>query len=118
GFVYFIDDGVYGSFSELLLSPEVHFQPIPLKKISDEVYPTCIWGQSCDGTDFVNKACNLPKDFGAYTSSVASNFNGFEASKYIYYYITMETWKKMKWTSEDFKVNIVFIDAEKALIAT
>jgi len=51
------------------------------------VYPSTIFGQTCDGFDCIIKSVELPKlevgdwlvfrNMGAYTVAAASNFNGF-----------------------------------------
>ncbi|KAK3709431.1 hypothetical protein QZH41_020424, partial [Actinostola sp. cb2023] len=102
GFMYYIDDGVFGSFSEMLYNPDIKFKPLTINKSSEANYPSSIWGHSCDGNDFVNRDSRLPKlsvgdwlyfdNFGAYTSAISSSFNGFSAEKYKYYHITLETW--------------------------
>ncbi|KAK3737065.1 hypothetical protein QZH41_013871, partial [Actinostola sp. cb2023] len=61
GFMYYIDDGMFGSFSDILHNPDVNFKPITINKTSEANYPSSIWGHSCDGKDFVNRDCRLPK---------------------------------------------------------
>lgn len=63
GYMYFVDDGVFGSFSEVLLAPITVFKPIPLNTVNSArpSYISCVCGQTCDGHDFVNKNCLLPK---------------------------------------------------------
>ncbi|KAK3743331.1 hypothetical protein QZH41_013903 [Actinostola sp. cb2023] len=102
GYMYYIDDGVFGSFSELLYNPDIKYTPLTINKTSEANYPSSIWGPYCDVIDFVNRDSRLPKlsvgdwlyfdNFGAYTSATSSSFNGFSAEKYKYYHITLETW--------------------------
>ena len=90
--MYYINEGVYGSFGDVLLD-YASFIPIPLlgKPGSDNTFRSCVWGPTCDSIDCVVKACDLPlletgdwvyfENMGAYTMATASGFNGFEAPK-------------------------------------
>ncbi|XP_050671506.1 ornithine decarboxylase 1-like isoform X1 [Leptidea sinapis] len=86
--MYFINDGVYGSFNCVLYDHQ-HVTPEPLD-VAEEgqvATPCSVWGPSCDGLDCVVSAARLPplalgswltfSDMGAYTLPVASPFNGF-----------------------------------------
>lgn len=88
--MYFIDDGLYGSFNCVLYDHQaVH--PIPLNPcVGDgQTKVSSVWGPTCDGFDQVMKAVRLPElsvgdwltweTMGAYTRSAAGNFNGFSA---------------------------------------
>ncbi|KAG8229860.1 hypothetical protein J437_LFUL009135 [Ladona fulva] len=86
--MYYINDGVYGSFGNLLYD-HAHVTPIPLKPIlsSSKLVPSSIWGPTCDGLDRVCEGVLLPRltvgdwivfeDMGAYTLVSAGPFNGF-----------------------------------------
>jgi len=88
--MYYINDGVYGSFNSLLYD---HSQvtPIPLNAHLSKLVPSSIWGPTCDGMDQVVEKALLPvmsvgdwiifEDMGAYTLPVASPFNGFPVPK-------------------------------------
>ncbi|XP_026497701.2 ornithine decarboxylase 1-like [Vanessa tameamea] len=88
--MYFINDGVYGSFNCVLYD---HQQVVaePLEASSERAGPCSLWGPTCDGLDCVLPACSLPpqrtgswlvfRDMGAYTLPVASAFNGFPTPK-------------------------------------
>ncbi|KAJ9592498.1 hypothetical protein L9F63_015815 [Diploptera punctata] len=88
--MYYINDGVYGSFNSLLYD-HAHVTPIPLKNHSGKLYPSSVWGPTCDGLDQVTEMALLPlmsvgewiifEDMGAYTLPVASPFNGFPLPK-------------------------------------
>jgi len=96
-FMYYVNDGVYGSFNCILYD---HVTPTPAvledHPPSSPHYDTSIWGPTCDGLD---KICDmtLPEldqgdwlyfdNMGAYTVSASSSFNGFLRPK-TYYYIT------------------------------
>lgn len=88
--MYFINDGVYGSFNCVLYDhQQVHAEP--LKQSTEPAQPCSIWGPTCDGLDCVLPSTSLPplkagawlvfRDMGAYTLPVASAFNGFPVPK-------------------------------------
>ncbi|CAK1543499.1 unnamed protein product [Leptosia nina] len=84
--MYFINDGVYGSFNCVLYDHQT-VAAEPLEPSSTRPTTCSIWGPSCDGLDCVIGSCQLPpqhtgswlvfRDMGAYTLPVASPFNGF-----------------------------------------
>lgn len=88
--MYYINDGVYGSFNCLLYDHQ-HVTPLPLKKGCGKMIPSSIWGPTCDGLDQVVENTLLHEmdlgdwiifeDMGAYTLPVASPFNGFPIPK-------------------------------------
>ncbi|XP_017882671.1 ornithine decarboxylase-like [Ceratina calcarata] len=88
--MYYINDGVYGSFNCLLYDHQ-HVTPIPLKKGCGKMIPSSIWGPTCDGLDQVVENVLLHdmdlgdwiifENMGAYTLPVASPFNGFPVPK-------------------------------------
>ncbi|CAI8024741.1 Ornithine decarboxylase [Geodia barretti] len=110
-FMYFVNDGVYGSFNCILYD---HITPTPFVVKSPPagatVHASSLWGPTCDGLD---KICDssLPllqvgdwlyfPDMGAYTVSAASNFNGF--TKPMTYYAVSEDLRQRfltVWNSE------------------
>ncbi|XP_022818190.1 ornithine decarboxylase 1-like [Spodoptera litura] len=84
--MYFINDGVYGSFNCVLYDHQ-HVVAEPLNDNGSVPAPCSVWGPTCDGLDCVLPATRLPslaigdwlifRDMGAYTLPVASPFNGF-----------------------------------------
>ncbi|XP_015184016.1 PREDICTED: antizyme inhibitor 2-like isoform X2 [Polistes dominula] len=85
--VYYVNCGVYNGFIEELLNINSR-HPISLfNPVVDKKYPSTLWGQTCDSYDCIIKDSFLPEfqigdwlvwsDMGAYTSSLASTFNGF-----------------------------------------
>ncbi|XP_058471551.1 ornithine decarboxylase 1-like [Solea solea] len=87
--MYYINDGVYGSFSfipmhNIKVLPTLHKKPKP----DETMYPCSIWGQTCDGADRIVEQCFLPdlqvgdwlvfKNMGAYTIAASCLFNGFQ----------------------------------------
>lgn len=87
--MYYVNDGVYGSFN-CLLYDHATVSPSILKNSEDEmVYSSSVWGPTCDGLDCILENTQLPdldvgewmyfKDMGAYTMASASTFNGMPA---------------------------------------
>ncbi|CAF3401141.1 unnamed protein product [Rotaria sp. Silwood1] len=94
-YMYYINDGVYGSFNCVLYD---HYVPEPYliaKKESSEKYTSSIWGPTCDGLDCIHKSIEIPKlnigdwvlwkNMGAYTISAAVQFNGLPFGKPLYF---------------------------------
>lgn len=92
--VYYINDGIYGSFNCMIFD---HQKPelIPMDKNNENLYKSHIFGNTCDSMDELYKSILLPelevndklmvKNFGAYTCSAASNnFNGYKITNFIY----------------------------------
>lgn len=87
--MYYVNDGVYGSFNCLLFDHATISANV-LKDNEDEMaYETSVWGPTCDGLDCILENTKLPdlevgdwmyfKDMGAYTLTSASTFNGMPA---------------------------------------
>jgi len=96
-FIYYLNDGVYGSFNCIIFdhqNPEI----LPMSsKDSTNVYESQIFGNTCDSLDEIKRSVMLPelfigdqvcvKNFGAYTTSAKSDsFNGYKVDKFIYEY--------------------------------
>ncbi|CAG9767056.1 unnamed protein product [Ceutorhynchus assimilis] len=105
--MYYIDDGVYGSFNCILYDHQL-VKPIPLvENLEANKISSSIWGPTCDGLDQVIEEIILPEmnigecivfeDMGAYTLPVASPFNGFPVPK-VYYVFTSGAWSDLKET--------------------
>lgn len=104
--MYYINDGVYGSFNCLLYDHQ-HVKPILLNQHSDQekTFPSTIWGPTCDALDQLVADIPLPdveigdfiifENMGAYTVPVASPFNGFPLPK-IFCFISREVWQMIK----------------------
>ncbi|EYC11972.1 hypothetical protein Y032_0049g1880 [Ancylostoma ceylanicum] len=100
GYMYYINDGVYGSFNCILFD---HVQPegIPLFDEIAEEYPTTIWGPTCDSLDKVEDKKLMRRlsvgdwimytNMGAYTCSASTTFNGFQRPTPVYV-ISRENW--------------------------
>lgn len=126
-FAYYINDGVYGAFNNLLfdhatvrprklrdaISPHhqvvevIHGQgdnALRTLEVIDEdeesspqdesLYPSTVFGPTCDSMDVLSRGVLLPKlnvgdwmyfqNMGAYTSAAASTFNGFPTTEKFY----------------------------------
>ncbi|XP_055491281.1 ornithine decarboxylase [Leucoraja erinacea] len=104
--MYYINDGVYGSFN-CILYDHAHVMPVLLRKQkSDEsLYSTSVWGPTCDGLDRIVERCDLPElqvgdwmvyeNMGAYTVAAASTFNGFQRPQ-AYYVMSRPAWQLMQ----------------------
>uniref|UniRef100_A0A1W7RA06 ornithine decarboxylase n=1 Tax=Hadrurus spadix TaxID=141984 RepID=A0A1W7RA06_9SCOR len=87
GRMYYLSDGVYGSFNCLIFDHAV-VSPFPLDLKNTPLLKSSLWGPTCDSMDKVMDNCYLPhmeageflvfENMGAYTICAASNFNGFE----------------------------------------
>jgi ornithine decarboxylase len=86
GYMYYINDGVYGSFNCILYD---HVNPtgVPLKSTKRPTHPSAVWGPTCDSLDLVLPNVDLEEmdegdwmvfqNMGAYTFAAGSEFNGF-----------------------------------------
>ncbi|KRX57219.1 Ornithine decarboxylase [Trichinella sp. T9] len=96
GFMYFINDGIYGSFNCILTENTVPQGQLLKKRKASKTYWSTVWGQTCDSLDIILKKCQLPELFenelllfqnmGAYSLTVSTEFNGFSRTK-VYPYI-------------------------------
>ncbi|XP_050524320.1 ornithine decarboxylase 1-like [Daktulosphaira vitifoliae] len=103
--MYFINDGIYGSFNSILYDHSVVVPKPLIENTSSSLVPSSIWGPTCDGLDQVIDSVNLPKmnmgdwiifeDMGAYTLPVASTFNGFPLPK-VFAIANRLIWNKLK----------------------
>jgi ornithine decarboxylase len=93
--MYYINDGVYGSFNcSLYDCPKAVPIPLNQKNNTASTHLSCVWGPTCDSYDCVVKKCDLPlleigdwiyfENMGGYSISLTCPFNGFEAAKIFY----------------------------------
>lgn len=92
-FTYYINDGIYGSFNCVYFEKTIP-NILPFNERNEKTYNTKIFGPTCDSIDLIVNNTRLPElvigewcyieNFGAYTSALASNFNGFQKTQ-IYY---------------------------------
>lgn len=92
-FTYYLNDGIYGSFNCIFFD---YARPIiqPFNERDGKLYESRVFGQSCDSLDLIDGKCMLPdlaigecvycECFGAYTTAVASTFNGFQKATNYY----------------------------------
>uniref|UniRef100_A0A8D8U949 ornithine decarboxylase n=1 Tax=Cacopsylla melanoneura TaxID=428564 RepID=A0A8D8U949_9HEMI len=110
--MYYINDGVYGSFNCIIYDHAV-CTPIPFNILDspdefayrETLVPCSVWGPTCDGLDKVNDDILLPempvgswliyRDMGAYTLPVASTFNGYPIPK-VHAVIDEHVWMMLK----------------------
>jgi ornithine decarboxylase len=83
---YYLDDGIYGSFSGLIFDDAKY--PLHTLKQDGEQYASVLSGPTCDSIDVIAENIMLPKlengdlviakMMGAYTSATATDFNFFK----------------------------------------
>lgn len=100
--MYYVNDGVYGSFNCIFFD-HAHPKPILQKKPSPDqpVYTSSLWGPTCDGLDKIAECLQLPElhvgdwllfeNMGAYTVAASSTFNGFQKTD-IHYAMPRASW--------------------------
>jgi ornithine decarboxylase len=89
---YYLDDGVYGSFSGQIFDQVTY--PIEIFSEDDERFKSVLAGPTCDSIDVIAEAIKLPKleiadllvahQMGAYSAATATTFNLFSKTKIIY----------------------------------
>ncbi|KAL5016675.1 hypothetical protein ScPMuIL_006264 [Solemya velum] len=98
--MYYINDGIYGSFTPLLFdkgAEKIKYTEfvLPEERDTSIVHSSSVWGPTCDGVDCVLKDCQLPElnvgdwlyfgNMGAYSIVLGSAFNGMPRPRYFYY---------------------------------
>lgn len=95
----YIDNGIYGSFNNIIYD---HAKPVPRNTHKDEkhqreLFPTDVFGQTCDGLDHIchSNETMFPfckegdwlewENMGAYTHTASFVFNGFQHFPSDYY---------------------------------
>src|SRR5260221_2905844 len=88
---YYIDDGVYHTFSGVIFD-HCHYSLKAFKKGPTQI--CSVFGPTCDALDVVSMAENLPKlergdlvysvNIGAYSHASATYFNGFPPAKVVH----------------------------------
>jgi ornithine decarboxylase len=101
--MYYINDGMYGSFNCIMFDHQV-CQPKVLLRSGAYAYQeplahiprgwASVWGPTCDSIDCISSKSSLPlmesgdwlyfDNMGAYTITAASQFNGFRKSEILY----------------------------------
>jgi len=103
-FMYYVNDGVYGSFNCLLYDHAEVEAKLVNAAVNPMEFVTSIWGPTCDGLDQILKATNLPElevgdrlnfpDMGAYTMCASSTFNGMPRPK-LFYHCPESVWNRI-----------------------
>jgi len=88
--MYYLNDGVYGSFNCTIFD-HWEVEPTPILLNDDgmrESHLTTLWGPTCDSMDCIKRNVQLPelhigewimfREMGAYTIAAGSTFNGFK----------------------------------------
>jgi ornithine decarboxylase len=96
-FRYTLHESVYGYFSNIPFDgqkPEFKIAHKQNKTLTEKLFPSILFGRTCDGADIINPKINLPpmeegdwlviENMGAYTNVAASEFNGFPKPDRIY----------------------------------
>jgi len=109
-YMYYVNDGVYGSFNCLLYDhATVDVSLVDPEEYTDEMrFSSSVWGPTCDGLDCILQDCQLPelesgdwlvfRDMGAYTMCAASNFNGMPKPR-CYYLMQEQQWQQVVMSS-------------------
>ncbi|CAM2106905.1 antizyme inhibitor 1 isoform X1 [Caretta caretta] len=121
-FMYYMNDGVYGSFASKLFEkfntiPEVHKK----YKEDEPLFASSLWGPSCDELDQIVENCLLPElsvgdwlifdNMGSGTLGQQSAFNDFQRPP-IYYMMSFNDWYEMQdagITSDTLMKNFFFV---------
>ncbi|EPA8365007.1 type III PLP-dependent enzyme [Vibrio fluvialis] len=100
---YYLDDGVYGSFSGLIFDDAQY--PLVTLKQEGEYAPSVLAGPTCDSIDVIAENIPLPKldngdliigrMMGAYTSATATDFNFFKRAQTVVFNEIAENSERM-----------------------
>lgn len=100
---YYLDDGVYGSFSGLIFD-DAQYPLVTLKQEGERV-PSVLAGPTCDCIDVIAEDILLPKldngdlivgrMMGAYTSATATDFNFFKRAQTVVFNELAENSERM-----------------------
>ncbi|EKO3430249.1 type III PLP-dependent enzyme [Vibrio fluvialis] len=100
---YYLDDGVYGSFSGLIFDDAQY--PLVTLKQEGEYAPSVLAGPTCDSIDVIAENILLPKldngdliigrMMGAYTSATATDFNFFKRAQTVVFNKMAENSERM-----------------------
>ncbi|KAG0329699.1 hypothetical protein BG000_011994, partial [Podila horticola] len=102
--MYYVNDGMYGSFNCIMFDHQVCEPQVLLKdgafaykqdqNEDEERGVASVWGPTCDSIDCISTKARLPlmetgdwmyfENMGAYTITAASQFNGFRRSEVLY----------------------------------
>ncbi|KAH9504594.1 Mitochondrial 2-oxoadipate and 2-oxoglutarate transporter [Bulinus truncatus] len=99
--MYYVNDGVYGSFNNVFTDHAVVTPVFLMSHDQPQLCPSVLWGPTCDSLDCIMKECLLPdmdvgqwlyfNNMGAYTITLSCDFNGI--SRPLRFYICDDiTW--------------------------
>lgn len=131
GVMYYMNDGVYGSFNCTIFDHWVGDGiPFLSETVLQErpVLQSTVWGPTCDSMDLILKDVQMPemevgewvifKEMGAYTIAAASTFNGFQipSMKFFVPLHTLEALKRLpQWNSI---ARVLDVDDEAAMMSS
>lgn len=93
---YYMTEGLYGTLSCIIFDQQDALRPYLLdeRPVTEKVIGT-MFGPTCDGFDKIGELREFPElnvgdrlvylEFGAYTSSITTRFNGFDPATFFYY---------------------------------
>ncbi|PVD23732.1 hypothetical protein C0Q70_17005 [Pomacea canaliculata] len=100
-FMYYVNDGVYGSFNCLLYDHAKVEASLVNAPVNAMEFRTSIWGPTCDGLDQILKEVRLPElcvgdylnfpNMGAYTVAAGTTFNGMPRPE-MFYHCSENVW--------------------------
>lgn len=103
-FMYYVNDGVYGSFNCLLYDHADVEARLVNAPVNPMEFLTSVWGPTCDGLDQILKNAKLPElsvgdfinfpDMGAYTLCAGSTFNGMPRPE-VHYHCASHVWNSL-----------------------
>lgn len=67
GYMYYVNDGVYGSFNCLVFDHATVVPETVKESSNDALYPSSLWGPTCDSLDCISKTAALPKVMPLYS---------------------------------------------------
>jgi ornithine decarboxylase len=96
---YYMTEGLYGTLSCIIFDQQDQLKPYLLRRDQDDASVerphATMFGPTCDGFDKIGKLDDFPElfvgdrlvylQFGAYTSSITTRFNGFDPATFFYY---------------------------------
>ncbi|XP_034248101.1 ornithine decarboxylase 2-like [Thrips palmi] len=104
GVMYYINDGVYGSFFDVINRRRFRGEPLEPHD-GAELVPSSVWGPTCDGIDKVEDDVKLPQlelgswlvynNTGAYTVAMACTFNGVPVPR-VHSVVSTDTWMQLR----------------------
>jgi len=100
--MYYVNDGVYGSFNSLMYDHATVEAKVPqAEEAAGPGFSSSVWGPTCDGLDCILTEVRLPElqvgewmyfeDMGAYTMCAGSCFNGMPRAD-VHWYCHQNIW--------------------------